>query len=121
MSEEEVAAAGRTIVLPPVQTVIAAFTTVIVGFASTILLVVEAARVVGATSAQSASWVAALCFGMAVTTLIRRHRFSRGENRNPAPRGREPVRRHASTRSPRPSFSGPRNSSYFFQRLTEVV
>src|SRR6188474_3074462 len=38
MSEKEVAATGRTILLPPVQTIIAAFTTVIVGFASTILL-----------------------------------------------------------------------------------
>ena len=76
MSEEEVAATtGRRVVLPPVQTIIAAFTTVIVGFASTILLVVEAARVVGATPAQSASWVAALCFGMAVTTLILSNRY----------------------------------------------
>jgi benzoate membrane transport protein len=75
MSEKEVAATGRTILLPPVQTIIAAFTTVIVGFASTILLVVEAARAVGATPAQSASWVAALCFGMAVTTLILSNRY----------------------------------------------
>jgi benzoate membrane transport protein len=75
MSEEGAAASGRVSALPPVQTIVAAFTTVVVGFASTILLVVEAARVVGATPAQSASWVAALCFGMAITTLILSNRF----------------------------------------------
>jgi benzoate membrane transport protein len=48
----------------------AALTAVVVGFASTILLIVEAARATGATPAQQASWAAALCFGMAVTTFI---------------------------------------------------
>jgi benzoate membrane transport protein len=47
-----------------------AMTAVVVGFASTILLVMEAARAVGATPSQQASSAAALCFGMAVTTLI---------------------------------------------------
>jgi benzoate membrane transport protein len=77
MSEQGAAPADRLFLPVPAQTVIAAFTTVVVGFGSTILLVVEAARVLGATSAQSASWVAALCFGMAITTLILsiRHRM----------------------------------------------
>jgi benzoate membrane transport protein len=42
---------------------------VVVGFASTILVVMEAARNVGATPSQQASWAAALCFGMAVTSF----------------------------------------------------
>mgnify|MGYP001765160672 CR=1 FL=1 len=46
-----------------------AATAVVVGFASTILLIMEAARAVGANPAQQASWAAALCFGMALTTF----------------------------------------------------
>ena len=45
-------------------------TAVVVGFASTILVVMEAARSVGATPAQQASWAAALCFGMAISSFI---------------------------------------------------
>ena len=75
MSEEEGIAAGALLAPVPLQTVIAAFTTVIVGFGSTILLVVEAARVLGANPEQSASWAAALCFGMAVTTLFLSTRY----------------------------------------------
>ena len=52
-----------------------AATAVIVGFASTILLIMEAARAVGASPAQQASWAAALCFGMAVTTFILSWRY----------------------------------------------
>src|SRR5262245_3701448 len=48
---------------------------VVVGFASTILLILEAARAVGATPAQQVSWAAALCFGMAVTTLVLSWRY----------------------------------------------
>jgi benzoate membrane transport protein len=48
----------------------AALTAVVVGFASTILLIMEAARAVGATPAQQASWAMALCIGMSVTTLV---------------------------------------------------
>jgi benzoate membrane transport protein len=48
----------------------AAATATLVGFASTILIIMEAARAVGATPAQQASWAAALCFGMAATTLL---------------------------------------------------
>ena len=46
-----------------------AATAVVVGFASTILLIVQAAQAVGATPSQQASWAAVLCFGMAVTSL----------------------------------------------------
>lgn len=43
---------------------------VIVGFASTILVVIEGARAVGANAAQQASVAAVLCFAMAVTSAI---------------------------------------------------
>ena len=45
-------------------------TAVVVGFASTILVVMEGARAVGASPAQQASWTASLCFGMAITSFI---------------------------------------------------
>jgi benzoate membrane transport protein len=44
-------------------------TAVVVGFASTILLIMQAAQAVGTTPSQQASWAAALCFGQAVTTI----------------------------------------------------
>jgi benzoate membrane transport protein len=47
-----------------------ALTAVIVGFASTILVVIQGLAAVGATPAQQASGAAALCFGMVVTSLI---------------------------------------------------
>ena len=50
-------------------------TAVVVGFASTILVIMEAARNVGATSTQQASWAAALCFGMAITSFILSWRY----------------------------------------------
>ena len=52
-----------------------ATTAVVVGFASTILLIMEAARAVGATPAQQASWAAALCLGMAVTSFYLSWRY----------------------------------------------
>ena len=52
-----------------------ALTAVVVGFASTILVIMEAARAVGATPSQQASWAAALCFGMAVTTFFLSWRY----------------------------------------------
>ena len=45
-------------------------TAVVVGFASTILVIMEAARNVGASPSQQASWAAALCLAMAATTFI---------------------------------------------------
>ena len=50
-------------------------TAVVVGFASTILLIMEAARAVGATPTQQASWAAALCIGMAVSSFILSWRY----------------------------------------------
>ena len=52
-----------------------AATAVIVGFASTILVIMEAARAVGATPSQQASWAAALCIGMAVTSFFLSWRY----------------------------------------------
>ena len=52
-----------------------ALTAVVVGFASTILVIMEAARAVGASPSQQASWAAALCFGMAVTTFFLSWRY----------------------------------------------
>ena len=48
----------------------AALAAVIIGFASTILIIMQAAQSLGATPAQQASWAAALCFAMAITTFI---------------------------------------------------
>jgi benzoate membrane transport protein len=48
---------------------------VVVGFASTILVIMEAARNVGATPSQQASWAAALCFGMAISSFILSWRY----------------------------------------------
>lgn len=50
-------------------------TAVVVGFASTILVIMEAARAVGASPSQQASWAAALCFGMAITSFILSWRY----------------------------------------------
>jgi benzoate membrane transport protein len=48
----------------------AATAAVVVGFASTILVVIEGAKAVGASPAQQASTAAAICFAMAVTSFI---------------------------------------------------
>ena len=48
----------------------AASAAVVIGFASTILIIMQAAQAVGATPAQQASWAAVLCYAMAVTTAI---------------------------------------------------
>jgi benzoate membrane transport protein len=49
----------------------------LVGFGSTIALIIAAAQAVGATSAQTSSWVAALCLSIAATSgfLSLRHRL----------------------------------------------
>ena len=52
-----------------------ALTAVVVGFASTILLIIEAADAVGANAAQKASWAAALCIGQAIATVILSARY----------------------------------------------
>lgn len=53
----------------------ATVTAVIVGFASTILLIMEAARAVGATPSQQASWASALCIGMAISSFVLSWRY----------------------------------------------
>jgi benzoate membrane transport protein len=53
----------------------ATLTAVVVGFASTILLIMEAANAVGASPAEKASWAASLCIGQAVTTVILSWRY----------------------------------------------
>ncbi len=55
----------------------AATAAVVLGFASTILIVIEGARAVGANSAEQASTAAILCFAMAATSawLAVRHRM----------------------------------------------
>ena len=55
----------------------AALAAVIVGFASTILVVMQAADAVGASDAQKISWAAMLCFAMGILSLILglRHRM----------------------------------------------
>ncbi len=54
-----------------------AATAVVVGFASSILIIMQAAQAVGATPSQQASWAAVLCYGMALTSfyLSWRHRM----------------------------------------------
>jgi benzoate membrane transport protein len=47
-----------------------AFATFIVGFASTVLIVMDAVRAVGATPAQQASAIAVICFGIGISSLI---------------------------------------------------
>ena len=53
----------------------AAAAVVVVGFASTILIIMEAAQAIGANSAQQASFAASLCYMMAITTFILCWRF----------------------------------------------
>jgi benzoate membrane transport protein len=53
----------------------AATAAVVVGFASTILVVIEGAKAVGATPTQQASTAAALCFAMAATSAILAFRY----------------------------------------------
>jgi benzoate membrane transport protein len=48
----------------------AALAAVVIGFASTILILMQAAQSIGATLAQQASMAAILCFMMAATTLV---------------------------------------------------
>jgi benzoate membrane transport protein len=57
--------------------VISAVVAALVGFGSTVALIIEAARAMGADAAQTSSWVAALCLSMAATSgyLSIRHRM----------------------------------------------
>jgi benzoate membrane transport protein len=64
------AVAGTTTAQHWLSMTSAAAAAVIVGFASTILVVIEGVKAVGASPAQQASCAAVLCFGMAITSLI---------------------------------------------------
>ena len=57
--------------------VISALVAVLVGFGGTLALIIAAAQAVGADTAQTASWVTALCLSMAASTAILsiRHRI----------------------------------------------
>lgn len=50
--------------------VISALIAVLVGFGGSVAIVISAAEAVGATQAQTSSWIAALCVSMMVTTAI---------------------------------------------------
>ena len=48
----------------------AALAAVVIGFASTILVLMQAAQAIGASLAQQASMAAVLCFAMAITSFV---------------------------------------------------
>ncbi len=48
---------------------VAGFVTVLVGFSSSGILIFQAAQALGATAAQTSSWLWALCVGMALTSI----------------------------------------------------
>jgi benzoate membrane transport protein len=53
----------------PLSAVVAGFVAVLVGFTSSVVIVFQAAAALGATPAQTASWIWALGLGMGLTTL----------------------------------------------------
>lgn len=52
-----------------------AVTTAVVGFGSTLAIIIEATRRLGATPEQTSSWVASLCLGMAATSVFLCYRY----------------------------------------------
>ena len=54
---------------PPLSAVVAGFVAVLVGFTSSVAIVFQAAAALGATPAQTASWIWALGLGMGLTSL----------------------------------------------------
>jgi benzoate membrane transport protein len=63
------AGAARVRALPPLSTVVAGFVAVLVGFTSSVVIVLQAAQALGATPAQKASWIWALGLGMGLTSI----------------------------------------------------
>ena len=61
----------------PASVAISGLVAILVGFGGSVAIVLEAARAVGATPAQTSSWVAGLCLAMMATTAILsvRHRI----------------------------------------------
>lgn len=58
--------------MPPfaLSTTVAALVAAVVGYAGTVALVIAAAQTVGATAAQTTSWLAAVCLGKAIGGMI---------------------------------------------------
>ncbi len=54
---------------PPLTALVAGFVAVLVGFTSSVVIVFQAAAALGATPAQTASWIWALGLGMGLTSL----------------------------------------------------
>ena len=54
---------------PPLSALVAGFVAVLVGFTSSVVIVFQAADALGATSAQTASWIWVLGLGMGLTSL----------------------------------------------------
>jgi benzoate membrane transport protein len=54
---------------PPLSALVAGFVAVLVGFTSSVVIVFQAAAALGATPAQTASWIWALGLGMGLTSL----------------------------------------------------
>ena len=59
----------------PLSVITSALTAAIVGFGGSVAIVLEAARVVGADGPQTASWIAALCLGIAGTSFYLSWRY----------------------------------------------
>ncbi len=55
--------------MPPLSAAVAGFVAVLVGFTSSVVIVFQAAAALGATPAQTASWIWALGLGMGLTSL----------------------------------------------------
>lgn len=60
---------GRLLRDQSLSAIAAGFVTVLVGFASSVAIVFQAAQALGATSAQTASWMWALGIGMGLTCI----------------------------------------------------
>jgi benzoate membrane transport protein len=77
MTQEDRLETPRRVSRLPISVATAAVTAAIVGFGGSVALVLEAARAVGADAAETASWIAALCLGIAGTSLYLswRHRM----------------------------------------------
>jgi len=59
----------------PLSAVVAGFVAVLVGFTSSVVIVLQAADALGATPAQKASWIWALGLGMGLTSLVLSWRY----------------------------------------------
>ena len=88
---------------------VSAFVAAIVGFGGTLALIIAAADAVGATQAQTASWVTALCLAMAVETPVAVLAHENAGHHRLVDAGRGADRRIAAA-SPWPTRSAPSSS-----------